>query len=107
MGGGVLFNLIAFHFLSNSTTKPLLNNSISSIGSVLKMGLHPDNLKIDWKLILGSTLFGIGWGLGGICPGPAIISLGALKNSATIFIPSLVAGVTINQLFSTNQTVIF
>ncbi len=36
----------------------------------------PTKNKIDWQLIVGSALFGIGWGLAGICPGPNIVGLG-------------------------------
>lgn len=36
----------------------------------------PTSRTIDWKLICGAAVFGIGWGLSGICPGPAIVSLG-------------------------------
>ena len=63
MGGGVLFNLVSFHFMHKYDHKIPLSPT-KSISSVLKMDAHPDNLKIDWKLIAGSALFGIGWGLG-------------------------------------------
>lgn len=33
---------------------------------------NPTNSKIDWKLIVGAVCFGLGWGIGGLCPGPAI-----------------------------------
>ena len=36
---------------------------------------NPDNNLIDWKLILGAFCFGLGWGIGGICPGPALALL--------------------------------
>lgn len=36
----------------------------------------PTSRTIDWRLVLGSAVFGIGWGLGGICPGPALVGLG-------------------------------
>ena len=63
MGGGVLFNLLSFHFMHiNNHTIPCEDSR--KIGSVIKMDFHPDNLKIDWKLITGSALFGLGWGLG-------------------------------------------
>lgn len=34
---------------------------------------NPTNAKIDWKLLLGAFCFGLGWGIGGLCPGPAIM----------------------------------
>lgn len=39
----------------------------------------PTQENIDWKLIAGATIFGLGWGLAGICPGPNIVGLGILK----------------------------
>ncbi|KAG2157271.1 hypothetical protein DEU56DRAFT_12020 [Suillus clintonianus] len=36
----------------------------------------PASTKIDWRLILGSVIFGIGWGIGGICPGPGLVNFG-------------------------------
>lgn len=63
MGGGVLFNLISFHVMkSNNHTVPL--GVTKKIDSILKLDAHPDNMIIDWKLIIGSGLFGLGWGLG-------------------------------------------
>lgn len=47
------------------------------------------------RLIIGAVLFGIGWGLSGFCPGPAIASLGALRLEAFVFVPSLLAGALI------------
>jgi uncharacterized membrane protein YedE/YeeE len=50
---------------------------------------------ITARLIVGATLFGIGWGLSGFCPGPAIASLGALRIEALVFVPALLAGALI------------
>jgi uncharacterized membrane protein YedE/YeeE len=47
------------------------------------------------RLIIGAILFGIGWGLSGFCPGPAIASLGALRLEALVFVPTLLAGALI------------
>lgn len=63
MGGGVIFNLFSFHFMHvNNHAIPCENTK--KMGNVIKMDFHPDNLKIDWKLITGSAIFGLGWGLG-------------------------------------------
>jgi len=48
--------------------------------------------KIDTKLIIGSSLFGIGWGSVGLCPGPAISSLALLNNYSLAFIASMFLG---------------
>lgn len=54
-----------------------------------------DSDPITKRLIIGAILFGIGWGLSGFCPGPAIASLGALRIEALIFVPTLLFGALI------------
>lgn len=55
----------------------------------------PGTRLIDSKLILGSVLFGIGWGIAGLCPGPAIASLATNLVPAAIFVASMLAGMGI------------
>ncbi|MFD1624723.1 DUF6691 family protein [Azospirillum griseum] len=52
----------------------------------------PDRQRIDAPLIGGSALFGVGWGLAGICPGPALVLLGADAPAIALFIVALLAG---------------
>jgi hypothetical protein len=52
----------------------------------------PDRRRIDSRLVGGSALFGLGWGLAGICPGPALVLLGTDGLSALLFVASLLAG---------------
>ena len=52
---------------------------------------------ISKPLIIGAILFGIGWGLGGFCPGPAIASLGGLRTEALVFVPAMAVGMIIVQ----------
>jgi uncharacterized membrane protein YedE/YeeE len=47
---------------------------------------------IDAKLVGGSALFGVGWGLGGYCPGPGIVSLGAGRSDALVFVAAMALG---------------
>ncbi len=47
---------------------------------------------IDYRLLFGASIFGIGWGLTGYCPGPAVASLGLLKQEAFIIVGSIYAG---------------
>lgn len=47
--------------------------------------------------MIGAILFGIGWGLGGFCPGPAIANLGALRIEALVFVPSMAVGMILVQ----------
>lgn len=48
--------------------------------------------KVDKKLLLGATLFGIGWGLAGICPGPALVLLGTGSVKGAVFFLGLLGG---------------
>ncbi len=47
---------------------------------------------VTMRLIVGAVIFGIGWGLSGFCPGPALASLGAMRIEAIVFVPALVLG---------------
>ncbi len=47
---------------------------------------------IDRPLVLGSLAFGVGWGLAGFCPGPALVSLGAGQPKAAVFVVAMLAG---------------
>jgi uncharacterized membrane protein YedE/YeeE len=53
---------------------------------------------IDGRLILGAAMFGVGWGLSGFCPGPAIVSLPLLANGTLIFVPAMLAGIGVARL---------
>lgn len=55
--------------------------------------LPPRNNRIDRPLILGAALFGIGWGLSGYCPGPAIASLGFGSRTAFVFVAAMIVGI--------------
>ena len=52
----------------------------------------PTSRKIDLPLTLGALIFGVGWGLGGLCPGPGIVNLGFLSSGAAIFVAGAAAG---------------
>jgi len=55
--------------------------------------LHvPTRQDIDKKLVIGSAIFGVGWGVGGICPGPGIASLGAFSFGALVFVVMFFVG---------------
>jgi uncharacterized membrane protein YedE/YeeE len=48
--------------------------------------LGPTRTDVDWRLILGSMLFGIGWGLVGLCLGPALVNLAGLLPNVAVFV---------------------
>ena len=52
----------------------------------------PRNTRIDRPLVLGAALFGIGWGIGGFCPGPAWTALPLAAPGTLVFLPAMLAG---------------
>ena len=52
----------------------------------------PTNRTIDGRLVLGGVLFGAGWGIGGFCPGPALVALGSGMGEAGIFVAAMLVG---------------
>ncbi|KWV60911.1 hypothetical protein AS156_26185 [Bradyrhizobium macuxiense] len=54
--------------------------------------LWPDRSDIDAPLVAGAVLFGIGWGLVGICPGPALVNLAGLSLPIVVFVVAMIAG---------------
>ncbi|HCI31561.1 DUF6691 family protein [Psychrobacter sp. Ps6] len=68
----------------------------SWIGTPIDM---PSKTVITKQLIIGAMLFGIGWGLVGICPGPGIVLLGTGQWQAYVFIPAMIIGMLVYQWF--------
>ncbi len=60
----------------------------------------PNRHDIDRRLVGGALLFGVGWGLGGLCPGPAIVSLPLLAPGALVFFVCMVAGIALARRFT-------
>ncbi len=58
----------------------------------------PARRDIDRRLVLGSLGFGVGWGLAGFCPGPAITALGAGEAKAVVFVLAMLAGMGVFEL---------
>ena len=70
-----------------------------AIGPFQLAGRHRDQSvrQVDRPMLLGSALFGIGWGLGGFCPGPALLGLAAGYFPAAIFVLAMLLGMEIYQ----------
>ena len=85
MGGAVLTAAPLFH-LARSRAKPLAGDSFDS----------PDTRLIDKRLIGGAVLFGIGWGLAGICPGPAVVDMVLAPRETMPFMAAMVAGILLS-----------
>ena len=80
IGALIIFSPL-FHLFKNKE-KPIFSSSFSI----------SNKKEIDKKLIFGSILFGAGWGLVGLCPGPAITSIALLNASSVIFVVSMFIG---------------
>ncbi|MCW8127938.1 YeeE/YedE family protein [Microbulbifer halophilus] len=73
---------------------------LSLLGEKMQL---PTRRDIDRPLVIGSLLFGIGWGLAGFCPGPAIVATGAGALKAIVFTAAMLAGMGLFQLASRPQ----
>lgn len=81
LGGAVVVTFLAYRFGPRLLERPLL-------GAVF--GQHPSVL--DARTIGGAALFGIGWGIAGVCPGPAIAGLGAGQWELLVSVAAMLAG---------------
>jgi uncharacterized membrane protein YedE/YeeE len=59
----------------------------------------PGTGPVDRKLVLGGLMFGIGWGLAGFCPGPALVALGMGSAKAIVFVIAMLAGMALHAMF--------
>lgn len=87
MGGGLVVGSIGFALLKKQP------KTLS--GEPLNL---PTSRKIDLRLVVGSVLFGIGWGVTGICPGPGLVLLGAGIPEGIVYVASLLAGMALYSL---------
>jgi uncharacterized protein len=85
MAGAIAVGVVAFGVARRRTR--------SLLGGAMQL---PQRRDIDRRLVLGSAVFGIGWGLAGFCPGPAIASLGAGRLEAAIFVVAMLAGMLVH-----------
>ena len=91
MIGAIAISSPIFYLLRNKT-KPLFSSKFE----------NPSIKNLDKKLILGALLFGIGWGMVGFCPGPAIASLALLNPFSIIFVIAMASGFYISKFFKVN-----
>lgn len=91
MGGAVIVMAIAWRIQSRMKS-PLFGERFSL----------PDRRDFDGRLIAGSALFGIGWGVAGLCPGPAVASLALSPLSVLPFLIAMLAGMAVHNLLPAN-----
>ena len=88
MGGAIIVTAPFFYLLKNEDK--------SSLGPDINSSQKKD---LDIKLLIGSSLFGIGWGLVGLCPGPAVSSIALFQPITLIFLIAMLIGVLANKYF--------
>ncbi|AMO95270.1 sulfur transport family protein [Collimonas fungivorans] len=87
MAGAIALGLVAFSFAKKRST--------SLIGAEMKL---PAARRIDRRLLIGSALFGAGWGIAGICPGPGLVDLGMGETKALVFVAAMLAGMAVFEI---------
>ena len=87
LGGAVTTTLVLFRFVLKRPA-PLFAD-----------GFQLSSLRtLDRPLLVGAGLFGIGWGLAGYCPGPALVGLGVASAEALWFVPAMLVGMLLHRL---------
>jgi uncharacterized membrane protein YedE/YeeE len=92
MGGGVMVGLLGFSWAKKK------HSSFS--GAPLQW---PEMTQIDRPLVLGSLMFGTGWGLAGFCPGPALVAMAAGNDKALVFVLAMMAGMVLFDRFKSRD----
>jgi uncharacterized membrane protein YedE/YeeE len=87
MAGAVAVGLVAFAVATK--------RAASFLGAEMKLSGTRD---IDLRLIVGSAVFGVGWGIGGFCPGPGVVALGMGEVKALVFVGAMLAGMGVFEL---------
>lgn len=92
MGGAIAVAMVAFALAGRRTS--------SLLGAPMRL---PAKRTIDRRLLLGSALFGMGWGIAGFCPGPALVSLGMGQLKGLVFVVAMLAGMGVFEFFERRQ----
>ena len=88
MGGALITTAIGYRFVFGARKEPLLEGAFSL----------PTNRTVDGRLLSGSALFGIGWGVTGFCPGGAIPAMGLGYGSTFLFVGAMIAGIALTRM---------
>ena len=87
MAGAIAVGAVAFAVARKRTR--------SFLGAAMKL---PTSRDIDPRLVVGSVIFGIGWGVAGFCPGPGLVALGMGEVKALVFVAAMLAGMGLFEL---------
>lgn len=89
MGGGVIANFIG-HRIVTGRAAPVFADGFSL----------PTRTDIDSRLLFGAALFGVGWGLAGLCPGPAIASILMAPGELALFVLMMLTGLAVGRMLT-------
>lgn len=92
MGGAIAIGLLAFTW-AKTRSKALL-------GDLMQL---PASQSIDKRLITGSAMFGVGWGLAGFCPGPALMNLATLQPEIWLFVAAMLVGMLAQHIWAAQR----
>ena len=92
MGGAIAIGLLAFTW-AKTRSKALL-------GDLMQL---PASQSIDKRLITGSAMFGVGWGLAGFCPGPALMNLATLQPEVGLFVAAMLVGMLAQHIWAAQR----
>lgn len=92
MGGALLVTFLGYKLVLKSSS-PLFDERFRL----------PTRKDIDKPLLIGAALFGIGWGLAGLCPGPALASLSFAGKNGLVFITSMLASIAVFRVFKASR----
>ncbi|MDX1528649.1 MAG: DUF6691 family protein [Gammaproteobacteria bacterium] len=93
MGGALAITIPGFRLLK-SRARPLFADRFE----------WPTRKDLDVRLIAGAALFGLGWGIAGFCPGPAITALATARLDVVLFVAAMVAGAVAHRLLYSSAT---
>lgn len=93
MGGAVAVSAVAFLFARQ--------RRLSLLGAPVAL---PIARQIDRRLVGGSLLFGVGWGVAGFCPGPGLVSLGTGEFKAAVFVGTMLLGMGLFELLERRRS---
>jgi uncharacterized membrane protein YedE/YeeE len=94
MGAGVVVNYFTFNAISRLGGGPPLAET-TTYAACAQTGSCAANNKIDTPLVIGCAMFGVGWGLSGVCPGPAMVGLAGGRPDLILFVPAMIGGMVL------------
>lgn len=93
MAGAIAVGAVAFALARHRST--------SLLGLPMRL---PASREVDRRLVIGSLLFGAGWGIAGFCPGPALVAVGLGEGKALLFVAAMLGGMVLFELLQPRST---